>query len=180
MKEFVLHPEAYRDIQEIWEYIAADNLTAADRIGHRSSISCSTVIPASLRIVRRVPTRKFRWFGTTTRANGDSRRRTMWLPCLRWNTKPILERILTRSLPERSVGSFVIDRERLLQRKRARLQQECFPRQLVRPPNKPRWLPQYSSALPAAYRPETRIREEREPWRRTRHLLPFAELRCSA
>jgi plasmid stabilization system protein ParE len=32
MKEFVLHPEAYRDIEEIWEYIAADNLTAADRI----------------------------------------------------------------------------------------------------------------------------------------------------
>ena len=32
MKEFVLHPEAYEDIEEIWEYIAADNLTAADRI----------------------------------------------------------------------------------------------------------------------------------------------------
>ena len=32
MKEFVLHPEAYRDIEEIWEYIAADSLAAADRI----------------------------------------------------------------------------------------------------------------------------------------------------
>jgi plasmid stabilization system protein ParE len=31
MKEFVLHPEAYRDIEEIWQYIAADTL-AADRI----------------------------------------------------------------------------------------------------------------------------------------------------
>ena len=27
----VLHPEAYRDIEEIWEYIAADSLAAADR-----------------------------------------------------------------------------------------------------------------------------------------------------
>jgi plasmid stabilization system protein ParE len=32
MKEFVLHPEAYRDIEEIWHYIAADNLSAADRV----------------------------------------------------------------------------------------------------------------------------------------------------
>jgi len=32
MKEFVLHPEAYRDIEEIWEYIAADSLAAADRV----------------------------------------------------------------------------------------------------------------------------------------------------
>lgn len=31
-KEFVLHPEAYRDIEEIWEYIAADSLPTADRI----------------------------------------------------------------------------------------------------------------------------------------------------
>src|SRR5579859_574526 len=31
MKAFVLHPEAYRDIEEIWEYIAEDSLLAADR-----------------------------------------------------------------------------------------------------------------------------------------------------
>jgi len=29
---FVLHPEAYNDLDEIWEYIAADNLVAADRV----------------------------------------------------------------------------------------------------------------------------------------------------
>jgi len=29
---FVLHPEAYTDLDEIWEYIAADNLAAADRV----------------------------------------------------------------------------------------------------------------------------------------------------
>ena len=32
MSGFVLHPQAYRDLEEIWEYIAADNLDAADRI----------------------------------------------------------------------------------------------------------------------------------------------------
>ena len=29
---FVLHPEAYTDLEEIWEYIAADNLDAAERV----------------------------------------------------------------------------------------------------------------------------------------------------
>ena len=32
MSQFVLHPEAYTDLNEIWEYIAADNLAAADRV----------------------------------------------------------------------------------------------------------------------------------------------------
>jgi len=32
MTKFVLHPEAYSDLLEIWEYIAADNLDAADRV----------------------------------------------------------------------------------------------------------------------------------------------------
>lgn len=32
MSGYVLHPEAYRDIAEIWEYIAADNLDSADRV----------------------------------------------------------------------------------------------------------------------------------------------------
>jgi plasmid stabilization system protein ParE len=32
MSGFVLHPAAFRDINEIWEFIAADNLDAADRI----------------------------------------------------------------------------------------------------------------------------------------------------
>jgi plasmid stabilization system protein ParE len=31
MSEFVLHPEAVKDLDEIWEYIAADGLDAADR-----------------------------------------------------------------------------------------------------------------------------------------------------
>jgi toxin ParE1/3/4 len=32
MSRFVLHPEAYTDLDEIWEYISADSLDAADRI----------------------------------------------------------------------------------------------------------------------------------------------------
>jgi len=32
MSDFVLHPQAYADLDEIWEYIAADNLDAADRV----------------------------------------------------------------------------------------------------------------------------------------------------
>jgi plasmid stabilization system protein ParE len=32
MSGFVLHPSALTDLDEIWEFIAADNLTAADRV----------------------------------------------------------------------------------------------------------------------------------------------------
>ena len=32
MSGFVLHPDAYTDLDEIWQYIAADSLNAADRI----------------------------------------------------------------------------------------------------------------------------------------------------
>jgi len=32
MSGFVLHPEALTDLDEIWEYIAADNLGAADGV----------------------------------------------------------------------------------------------------------------------------------------------------
>lgn len=32
MPGFVLHPDAATDIEDIWEYVAADNLGAADRV----------------------------------------------------------------------------------------------------------------------------------------------------
>ncbi len=32
MSGFVLHPHAYADLDEIWEYVAADNQAAADRL----------------------------------------------------------------------------------------------------------------------------------------------------
>jgi len=31
MSGFALHPDAYRDLEEIWEYIAADNPDTSDR-----------------------------------------------------------------------------------------------------------------------------------------------------
>jgi len=37
MNRFVLHPEAYTDLSEIWEYIAGDNLDAADRVRTKST-----------------------------------------------------------------------------------------------------------------------------------------------
>jgi plasmid stabilization system protein ParE len=32
VKGFVLHPAAYNDLDEIWDYIASDNIDAADRV----------------------------------------------------------------------------------------------------------------------------------------------------
>ena len=32
MSEFIVHPEAVKDLEEIWGYIAAGNLDAADRV----------------------------------------------------------------------------------------------------------------------------------------------------
>ena len=32
MSGYVLHPEAYQDLDDIWEYIAASSLDAADRV----------------------------------------------------------------------------------------------------------------------------------------------------
>lgn len=32
MSGFVFHPDAYKDLEEIWEYISADSLDAADRL----------------------------------------------------------------------------------------------------------------------------------------------------
>lgn len=32
MTEYAFHPEAFADLDEIWEYIAEDNIDAADRV----------------------------------------------------------------------------------------------------------------------------------------------------
>jgi plasmid stabilization system protein ParE len=45
MTGFVLHPEAYQDIQDIWEYIAADNLSAADRTVEEIYESIKRLVP---------------------------------------------------------------------------------------------------------------------------------------
>ena len=45
MNEFVLHPQAFADIDEIWEYIAADNLDAADRTREEIYEAIQSLIP---------------------------------------------------------------------------------------------------------------------------------------
>jgi plasmid stabilization system protein ParE len=44
MSGFVLHPEAYADLDEIWEYIAADNLDAADRVREEIYTAIRTLV----------------------------------------------------------------------------------------------------------------------------------------
>lgn len=45
MSGFVLHPEALADLEEIWEYIGADNLDAADRVLEEIYEAIRAVVP---------------------------------------------------------------------------------------------------------------------------------------
>ena len=45
MNEFVLHPEAYADLVEIWEYIAADSLDSADRVVEEIFPAIHSLVP---------------------------------------------------------------------------------------------------------------------------------------
>ena len=45
MNEFALHPDAVKDLQEIWDYIAADNLEAADRVREEIFDAILSLIP---------------------------------------------------------------------------------------------------------------------------------------
>ena len=45
MSGFVLHPDALTDLTEIWEYIAADNLDAADRVLDEIHEAIRTLVP---------------------------------------------------------------------------------------------------------------------------------------
>jgi len=45
MSEFVLHPEAVKDLEEIWEYIAAENLDAADRVREEIYDAIQSLVP---------------------------------------------------------------------------------------------------------------------------------------
>jgi plasmid stabilization system protein ParE len=45
MSEFVLHPQAYADLDEIWEYIAADSLDAADRVREEIYEAIQSLVP---------------------------------------------------------------------------------------------------------------------------------------
>jgi antitoxin ParD1/3/4/toxin ParE1/3/4 len=43
MSGFKLSPEAFRDIEEIWEFIAEDNLDAADRVREKIFTACEKI-----------------------------------------------------------------------------------------------------------------------------------------
>lgn len=45
MSEFVLHPDAVRDLDGIWEYIAADNLEAADQVREEIYQAIESLVP---------------------------------------------------------------------------------------------------------------------------------------
>jgi plasmid stabilization system protein ParE len=45
MSEFVLHPDAVKDLEEIWEYIAADSLDAADRVCEEIYDAIQSLVP---------------------------------------------------------------------------------------------------------------------------------------
>jgi plasmid stabilization system protein ParE len=45
MSGFVLHPAAYDDLDEIWEYIAADSLDAADRVREEIHEAIQSLVP---------------------------------------------------------------------------------------------------------------------------------------
>jgi plasmid stabilization system protein ParE len=45
MSEFVLHPQASADLDDIWEYIAADNIDAADRVREEIYQAIQSLIP---------------------------------------------------------------------------------------------------------------------------------------
>lgn len=54
MSGYVLHPEAFADIDEIWEYIADNNIDAADRVVADIFAALRTLV-ASPHIGRRRP-----------------------------------------------------------------------------------------------------------------------------
>jgi toxin ParE1/3/4 len=45
MSGFVLHPDALTDLEEIWEFIAADNLDAADRVLQEIHDAIRSLVP---------------------------------------------------------------------------------------------------------------------------------------
>jgi toxin ParE1/3/4 len=45
MSGFVLHPKAHTDLEEIWEYIAADSLDAADGVREEIYEAIQSLVP---------------------------------------------------------------------------------------------------------------------------------------
>ena len=45
MSEFVLHPGAYSDLEEIWEYVAEENPEAGDRLIEEIFAAIRSLVP---------------------------------------------------------------------------------------------------------------------------------------
>jgi plasmid stabilization system protein ParE len=45
MNDFVFHPDALKDLDEIWEYIATESIDAADRVSDEIYDAIKSVIP---------------------------------------------------------------------------------------------------------------------------------------
>lgn len=45
MNGYVLHPRAYTDIDELWEFIANDNVGAADRVREEIYEAIQNLVP---------------------------------------------------------------------------------------------------------------------------------------
>jgi plasmid stabilization system protein ParE len=45
MSEFVFHPAAVTDLEEIWDYVAADSIDAADRVREEVYEAIQSVVP---------------------------------------------------------------------------------------------------------------------------------------
>jgi antitoxin ParD1/3/4 len=45
MSGFVLHPQAYEDLDELWEYLATDSLDAADRLREEIYETIQSLVP---------------------------------------------------------------------------------------------------------------------------------------
>ena len=45
MNDFVFHPDALKDLDEIWEYIATESIDAADRVRDEIYDAIKSVIP---------------------------------------------------------------------------------------------------------------------------------------
>ena len=45
MNEFLLHPDAIKELEEIWEYLAADTLDSADRVIEEIYNTIQSLVP---------------------------------------------------------------------------------------------------------------------------------------
>ena len=53
MNDFVFHPDALKDLDEIWEYIASESIDAADRVRDEIYDAIKSVVPFPILVINR-------------------------------------------------------------------------------------------------------------------------------